>query len=125
MKSLDRKLLRDLWRMKGQALAIVLVIASGVSAFVMLKSTMDSLNMTKDKFYRDFRFADVFVSVKRAPEEAALRIGEIPGVRVVQTRVVAEAKLVIEGFDEPVTARLVSVPDTGSQTLKRLSIRKC
>ena len=102
--------------MKGQALAIVLVIASGVCAFVMLKSTMDSLNMTKDKFYRDFRFADVFVSVKRAPEEAALRIGEIPGVRVVQTRVVAEAKLVIEGFDEPVTARLVYVADNRSQT---------
>ena len=30
MKALDRKLLRDLWKMKGQALAIILVIVSGV-----------------------------------------------------------------------------------------------
>ncbi len=124
MKTIDRKLLRDLWRMKGQALAIVLVIASGVGAFVMLKSTMDSLNMTRDKFYLDFSFAEVFVSLKRAPSEAARRIAAIPGVRVVQTRVVAEAKLVIEGFDEPVTARLVSVPEKASPKLNKLYIRK-
>jgi len=36
MKALDQKLRRDLWKMKGQALAIALVIASGVATFVML-----------------------------------------------------------------------------------------
>jgi len=30
LSPLDRKLLRDLWRVKGQAIAIVLVIAVGV-----------------------------------------------------------------------------------------------
>ena len=44
MKALDKKLRRDLWQMKGQALAIVLVIVSGVATFVMFISTMHSLN---------------------------------------------------------------------------------
>jgi len=123
MKSLDRKLLRDLWRMKGQALAIVLVIASGVASFIMLKVTMGSLYTTRDAFYRDFRFADVFVSLKRAPEEVGARIGALDGVRAVQTRVVAGAKLEIEGFDDPVTARLVSVPDRGRPALNRIYIK--
>lgn len=128
MNSLDRKLLRDLWKMKGQAFAIVLVIVSGVATFVMLISTMNSLNLTRAKFYREYGFAEVFASLKRAPESLKLRLGEIPGVERVETRVVAEVKLDLKNFQEPVTARLVSLPDTGPNTgktgLNRLFIRK-
>ena len=124
MKALDRKLWRDLWKMKGQALAIVLVIVSGVATFVMLRSTMDSLRLTQKRFYQDYSFADVFVSLKRAPETVKQRIASIPGVEQVETRVVADVKLNIEGFNEPVTARLVSVPDYGEPLLNRIYIRK-
>jgi putative ABC transport system permease protein len=124
MKALDRKLWRDLWQMKGQALAITLVIVSGVATFVMFISTMDTLNRTRDTFYRDYAFADVFASLKRAPERVRERIAEIPGVDKVESRVVADVKLDIRGFEEPVTARLVSVPESGSPLLNRLFIRK-
>lgn len=123
MKALDRKLLRDLWKMKGQALAISLVIVSGISAFIMLISTMTSLNLTRERFYREYAFADVFSSLKRAPEDLKRRIEDVPGVGGVETRVVAEVKLDIPGFDEPVTGRLVSLPDKGSALLNRLYIR--
>jgi putative ABC transport system permease protein len=43
----------------------------------MSLSTYDSLATTRDRFYRDYRFADVFASLKRAPEGAA-RLAEIP-----------------------------------------------
>lgn len=124
MKALNHKLLRDIWKMKGQAVAIALVIVSGVATYLMLISTMNSLNLTRDGFYRDYRFADVFVSLKRAPESVKTRIAEIPGVDLVESRVVADVKLDIHDFPEPVTARLVSVPDTGKPLLNRLFIRK-
>ena len=124
MKSLDRKLWRDLWKMRGQAFAIALVIVSGVSTYVMLISVMDSLNITRDKFYKDYGFAEVFASLKRAPEILKNRIDEIPGVDQIETRVAANVKLDIKGFPEPVTARLVSVPDVGSPLLNRLYIRR-
>lgn len=124
MRALDKKLWRDLWRMKGQVLAISLVIASGVSTFVMLISAMNSLLLTRDRFYREYDFADVFASLKRAPESLRLRIAGIEGVNRVETRVVADVKLDIRGFPEPVTARIVSVPDTGSPILNRVYIRK-
>jgi putative ABC transport system permease protein len=121
---LDRKLIRDLWKMKGQALAIVLVIVSGVATYVMLIGTMDSLNMTRDRFYRDHRFAEVFSSLKRAPDALKARIAEIPGVETVETRVAADVKLDIRGFSEPVTARIVSLPDVGAPLLNTPYIRK-
>ena len=33
MAILDRKLLRDLWRMRGQLLAVALVLASGAASW--------------------------------------------------------------------------------------------
>lgn len=123
MRTLNRKLIRDVWKMKGQGLAIVLVIVSGVATFIMLISVMDSLNLTREKFYRDYGFADIFASLKRAPDTLKQRIGEIPGVNIVETRVVADVKLDVRGFSEPVTARLVSVPDIGQALLNRLYIR--
>ncbi len=121
---LDRKLLRDLWKMKGQALAIVLVIVSGVATYVMLIGTMDSLNMTRDRFYRDHRFADVFAQLKRAPDSVKAQIAEIPGIGTAETRVAADVKLDIKGFPEPVTARIVSLPDVGQPLLNTPYIRK-
>jgi hypothetical protein len=35
LKAIHRKALRDLWHMRGQALAIALVIASGIAMLVM------------------------------------------------------------------------------------------
>ncbi len=123
MKALDRKLLRDIWGMKSQALAIAMVIVSGLATFVMSLSTLDSLRTTQSKYYRDYRFADVFASLKRAPESLKARIAEIPGVEKIETRVVAEARLDLKGFPDPITGKLVSIPDEGEPLLNNLYLR--
>jgi putative ABC transport system permease protein len=110
--------------MKGQVLAITLVVISGMAAYIMFISTIDSLTITRDSFYRDQKFADVFVSLKRAPESLKGKIEELPGVSLVETRVCGYAKIEISGFDEPVTARIVSVPENGKPLLNQLYIRK-
>jgi putative ABC transport system permease protein len=124
MNTLDRKILRDLWRMKGQAFAIILVITCGMATFVMFISAMDSLQLTRRLFYSDYNFAEAFVSLKRAPESLKERIQEIPGVRQVETRVAADVKLDISGFPEPVTAKILSMPDDGNPLMNKLYIRK-
>ncbi len=124
MKALNRKLWRDLWRMKGQVFAITLVVISGVATFIMFVSTMDSLSLTRDTFYREYRFADAFVNLKRAPESLKEKIQAVPGVDELETRVSAYVKLDIPGFSEPVTGRIISIPDNGRPLLNRLYIRK-
>lgn len=123
ISSLDRKLLRDLWRIKGQALAIALVIGSGVCMFVMYRSTFDSLSFTLRKYYDDQRFGDVFAAAKRAPQSLAERIAALPGVARVETRVVAGVTLDMPGMDEPAMGRLVSVPPRGRPLLNDVYLR--
>ena len=102
MRAIDRKALRDLWHMRGQVLAIGVVIASGIAAMVMSLSTLEALEETTTAYYERYRFGAVFASVKRAPASVEKRIASIPGVRTVQTRVSRFATLDIEGFPEPV-----------------------
>lgn len=124
MKTLDRKLRRDLWSMRSQALAIALIIVSGVATFIMSISTLDSLMLTRRLFYREYRFADAFASLKRAPESLVDQIREIRGVEQVESRVVAEVRLRVPGFEEPVVGRLVSIPDEGQPLLNQVYLRK-
>ncbi len=123
MKALDRKLWRDLWRMKGQALAIALVVACGVGNYVMFLSTLDALSSTQLAYYRDYRFADVFASLERAPESLTRRLAEIPGVARVETRVAVQVRLDMPAFPEPVAAAVVSLPDRGRPGLNDLHLR--
>ena len=124
MKILDRKILRNLWGMKGQAVAIALVIASGVATFIMSMSTMHSLKLTQSTFYTEYRFAEGFSSLKRAPESLSTRIREIPGVERVMTRVVAPVSINIPDFPDPVKGHFYSIPDTGEPLLNRLYLRE-
>jgi putative ABC transport system permease protein len=116
-------MLRDCWRMKGQALAIALVISGGVSTLVMSISTLDSLKLTQSTFYRDYRFSEVFAALKRAPESLKPRIEAIPGVRQAETRVVSGAILDVEGYSDPVTCQIISLPDHGQPLMNQLYLK--
>jgi putative ABC transport system permease protein len=124
MRALHRKLVRDLWQIKGQALAIALVIASGLAMYVMYLSTFDSLRVTQRRYYSDYRFADVFASLERAPRSLEARIAGIPGVARAATRVVADVTLDVPGLDEPAVGRLVSIPERGPIPLNGLYLRR-
>ena len=124
LRALDRKLLRDLRRIRGQVLAIALVMACGVALLVMSLTAIEALENTAAAYYERYRFAHVFARVKRAPEHLAARIRHIPGVHVVETRIVHPAVLDIAGFDEPVVGQLISVPEHGEPLLNRLALRQ-
>lgn len=117
MSPLDHKLLRDLWRMKGQAIAIGAVIAMGVLMLVMMTGLVASLTETRDAYYDRYRLADVFAPVARAPERLAAQLAEIPSVSSVQTRVVGRALIDLPTQVLPVQAQAVSLPDRGPPAL--------
>ena len=123
MSVLDRKLLRDLWRLKAQVFAIALVMAAGVMTLVLGLGTYQSLDETRTAYYERQRFADVFAVARRAPERLRAEIAEIPGVAAVETRIVDAAVLDIEGMVEPASAQLVSLPDDGAPALNSLYMR--
>ena len=117
MAPLDRKLFRDLWRMKGQTAAIAAVIAVGVLLLVMMSGLMNSLEETKRAYFERYRLADIFVSLTRAPERTVQRIAELPGVALAEARIIGSALVDIEGEDLPIRAQAVSLPQFGGQKL--------
>jgi putative ABC transport system permease protein len=123
MKTLDRKLLRELWRLRGQALAVAVVIASGVAVLVMSLSTLEALQATTDAYYERYRFADAFANAVRAPQRIAERVARLPGVQSVETRVTRYATVDVAGFAEPVIGRLTSIPEDGEPALNQLVLR--
>lgn len=124
LKTINIKLFRDLKASWGQAFAILMVISAGVATFIMSLTTLDALSLTRDAYYRDYRFADVFTSVNRAPESLRARIAAIKGVDKVETRVVAPVKLSVKNYFEPIIGQVVSVPDHGEPLVNRLHLLK-
>lgn len=111
MSPLDHKLLRDLWRIKGQALAIGAVIGVGVMMLVMMTGLVSSLGETRAAYYERYRLADVFVPVKRAPERLASHLAQISGVAAVETRISGRALIDLPTQSLPVQAQALSVPE--------------
>jgi putative ABC transport system permease protein len=123
MRALNHKLLRELWRLRGQVLAVAMVIGSGVAVLVMSLSTLEALSVTAEAYYERYRFGEIFAGATRTPERVAQRIADVPGVQFVQTRIARYATLDIDGFAEPVIGRLTSIPEDGQPKLNQLALR--
>ncbi|WP_018946914.1 FtsX-like permease family protein [Thioalkalivibrio sp. AKL17] len=124
MRTLHLKVLRDLARLRGQAAAIALVIASGVLTLVFSVMGHDALSLTQERFYAERHFADVFAEVNRAPRRIADPLREIPGVAEVEPRVRAPARLELDGFDDPIRGQVLSLPDGRQPALNQLHLRE-
>ncbi|MEN3941299.1 FtsX-like permease family protein [Prosthecobacter sp. SYSU 5D2] len=121
---LDLKLLRDVNRMKGQIVAVSLVMACGLAMMIMTRSLILTLESTRDAYYQSYRMSDVFGSLKRAPMSMKDRLAEIPGVTAIEARVVLDAVLDLPGVLEPCTAHIVSLPEDRDPLLNQIFLRK-
>ncbi len=122
MRAIDRKLVREIWRMKGQMFSIALVVAAGVMTVVTLRGTYESLASSLDRFYREYRFADVFAELERAPESLTRRIQGIQGVGSIQTRVRQIVNLDVPGLEESAVGLMLSIPPRPEPTLNDIHI---
>ena len=109
MAMLNRKLLRDLLRVKGQALAIILVIGAGIALLVMSRGMMASLETTMNAYYARYRVADAYAPVKRAPNRVLNEIRAIDGVSSVEGRIVGAGLVDLPGVSAPISSRLISI----------------
>ena len=123
MKALDRKLLRDLRLMWSQAITIALVVASGIGGFITSLSAVDSLAQARERFYIGGRFADVFASVKRAPNALAAQLGELQGVADVQATVEMPVRIDLPGSSDPIVGQLIGIDLRHGLRLNRVSTR--
>ncbi|MBW2509503.1 MAG: FtsX-like permease family protein [Deltaproteobacteria bacterium] len=123
MKAIDRKLFREVLRLRGQALTIAIVVASGVACYISLQSAWRALYESRDLYYESNRFADVFVHLKRAPKAVAGQIAELSGVARAYPRIVEHVRLPMDDLVSPARGDLISIPDTGEAPLNGVVLR--
>ncbi|HYD54366.1 MAG TPA: FtsX-like permease family protein [Gemmatimonadaceae bacterium] len=111
IRALHRKLLRDLWRLRGQVASIAAVVACGIATVVALNGTEHAVSAAQHDYYARYHFAHVFASARRVPEPELARIAALPGVARAESRVVIDVALDVPGLDLPARGRLVSLPD--------------
>jgi putative ABC transport system permease protein len=123
MLALNRKLLRDLRLLWSQALTIALVVASGVAGFITTLSAVDSLAAARDDFYASGHFADVFASVKRAPNALGQTLRDVPGITDVQTSIEQIVRIEVPGVSDPIVGQLIGVSLGKPMTMNQLQLR--
>jgi putative ABC transport system permease protein len=111
IRALDRKMLRELWRLRGQLLSIGLVVATAVTTLVTMRGTYEALTHARAEYYRDYGMADIWASLEQAPETVRERIADIPGLAAVETRVSSYGTLDLPWLDAPGQGLFLSVPD--------------
>lgn len=121
---LDRKMLRDLWHTRSLAGAIALVMGCGIALFILSRAMLHSLELSQHTYYDRRNFADVFATLKRAPDSLIDRIAAIPGVAQAERRIVVAVNLSVPFFDEPVSGRIISVPDFGMPRLNQPVLKR-
>jgi putative ABC transport system permease protein len=124
MSSLNRKLVRDLWHLRGQVFTVGLIVACGIATYVTMRGAYESIERAQQDYYTRYRFADIFAQLKRAPNDLAQQIASLPGVGSVETRVVVEVNLDVPGLDEPAIGRLISIPERLRPLLNGLCLRR-
>jgi putative ABC transport system permease protein len=123
VKALDLKLLRDLWRMRGQAFAIAVVLAAASATFILSMGVHRSLFETREVYYSQNNFGDVFASMTRAPRSIVPRVAAIEGVQQAEGSIVQYAILDYPDRKDAVRALLQSVDEYGRDRLNLVTLK--
>lgn len=123
MRALEKKLFRELGRLKGQIASIALVLASGIVCFLAMHGTSTVLGDAVARFYDRYRFGHVFAHLERAPETAARRVEQLRGVEAVETRLAVDVTVPIEGMSRPAYGRMLSLPGGHQPAVNALQLQ--
>jgi putative ABC transport system permease protein len=124
MRALDRSLFRELSRLRAQVATLSLVVAAGATVFVAMKVTVDALEGAREQYFRAQRFADLFVSLKRAPRSVAADLAAISGVAQVDVRIAGEVPMFVPGRTQAASVRLMSIDPRAIAPLNSVRIRE-
>ncbi|MBB6218583.1 putative ABC transport system permease protein [Anaerosolibacter carboniphilus] len=116
-----KKFYRDLGESKGQFISVLAVVIIGVMFYTGLNSALENLSESGNKHFKDYRLADLWSSVYRAPEGVMKRIETIPGVQMAIGRIVRDVRISMP--EKEATVRLISLPDEKSIIVNDIQLK--
>lgn len=124
MKSLDRKLLREVRSSGGLLVAIASIIAIGTSAYVALGSAYNNLSSAMRQYYAQCRMADFSIEVKKVPLADLAPLSRLPGVVEIRPRIQFFATVDLEQVKEPLNGLVLSLPDRQQAVINDIVLKQ-
>lgn len=121
MGILNRKLIRDLWQAKGQFISVLVVVIIGVMFYSGINSGFRNMSGASERYYKEYRFGDLWAHFYRAPENIEKKAEALPFVKMATGRVVQDVNIGISG--ENAVIRLITVPDVKKDIVNDIVIQ--
>lgn len=109
MRILLLKTWRDISARKGQFIALIVLVALGITSYVAFISGYEDLKTSTKETYARLKFADFTVQVLNAPASVVPKIEKVPGVAAVQGRLVVDTLLDLSDKEQS-TVRIIGLP---------------
>lgn len=98
MKSLNKKLYRDIKLNKSQFIVIFIMIFLGVGVFAGIHSYMDGMQISADKYYEQNNFQDLWLVGENFTKEDLNKVKEIENIKDAQRQLTILTTL--EGYED-------------------------
>lgn len=115
------KAFRDIWQMKGRAMAIALILSFGVTAYIGFYASVDSLFHTRDSYIRELGAPDLDVLFQPKSPEDLPGLDGIQGVAQVESRLVAMGNIPL-GTSKRLPALLILFDKGNPNPISRLKV---
>jgi putative ABC transport system permease protein len=104
MTYLTRKFFRELRENMAQILTVTIIIAIGISFFIGLTYTYNSLNTSIDNYYKSYNLADMYVYGQQISSTDVVNLKQNSKIRTVEEKIqligtLTESELVINSTD--------------------------
>jgi len=127
-KTLDRRLFRQISRVRGQFASLVAVVAIGITVFVLMRASHRELYDSLCKYYDRFKFNDLTVQVRRAPASIVEAIRRVEGVAAAEGRLMFDARVEVGtpsgagSSEKSITGTVVGIPDAQVVTVNDIDL---
>lgn len=122
MKKLDARLFRMIKYTKGQYIAVLAIITTGIFVFTAVSNSAKNLKDAIDEYYNETNFADIFVKGSGIPEKLESNLVGDNNIKEAELRIVFDTNFITDNEDENVNVRVVSA-DKNENKINKLFMK--
>ncbi|MBK5226087.1 MAG: ABC transporter permease [Thermoleophilia bacterium] len=128
-RNLLRKTLRDLRTSLAQTIALIVIVALGITSLIALISAYRDLSTSYNHTYDQLHFDDADFVINRSPAAVAGQVAAVDGVAAVTGRLVVDAGMQLppgadSGAGNQIRSRLIGIPSDRHPEVNDLLVLK-
>lgn len=123
MRILDKRLFRMIKSNKGQFIAVISIIVTGIFVFTALSNSAKNLSDSLDEYYSETNFADIFVTADNIPQNIQNLISREKGIKAIEKRITFNTAFISNDSNENVNVRVISA-NSKDDRINKLYIKK-